>query len=375
MKILLALFKYFPFGGLQSDMLRLAREASGRGHEVRLLTTAWAGEPAGDGITVELLPVRGWSNQGRLLAFEADVQARCQALQPDTTLFFNRLRGGDFYFAGDDCLHAHWHRLHHRLTLALHPRYRTFLNIEKAIFSPESATRILHIVERQKAEYQAAYGTPDDRFFLLPPGMNPACRRPAAADTLRRQHRQRWGLAESDLMLIMVAGNLLLKGGDRVLQAVAALPESLRSRCRLFLVGENMPENLRRQAAALGLAGQVECPGPSREIPAYLLAADLMLHPARQEAAGSVLVEALASGLSVVCSAACGFAPYVQAAGGTVLPEPFAQDACNRAVAEALAALPQLRQRVLAYAESHDFTGRAAVAVDILEGKGKGDLF
>lgn len=369
MKIVLALFKYFPFGGLQSDMLRVVREAAGRGHQVSVLTTAWAGESAGEGIALELLPARGWSNQRRMLAFEADVQARCQALSPDATLFFNRLRGGDYYFAGDDCLQAHWRRLHHPLTLALHPRYRTFLDMEKAIFSPASATRILHIVERQKTEYQAAYGTPDDRFFLLPPGMNPACRRPADADAQRCRQRQRWGVAEDELMLVMVAGNLLLKGADRVLQAVAALPAALRARCRLFLVGERLPESLRRQAVELGLAGQIRDPGPSREIPAYLLAADVMLHPARQEAAGSVLVEALASGLPVVCSAACGFATYVEAAGGTVLPEPFVQEACNRAVAEALAALPQLRRQVLAYAARHDFTARAAVVVDILEGK------
>ena len=41
MRFAFALFKYFPFGGLQSDMLRIAECAAARGHEVTVFTGAW----------------------------------------------------------------------------------------------------------------------------------------------------------------------------------------------------------------------------------------------------------------------------------------------------------------------------------------------
>ena len=43
MRFAFALFKYFPFGGLQSDMLRIAECAAARGHEVTVFTGAWEG--------------------------------------------------------------------------------------------------------------------------------------------------------------------------------------------------------------------------------------------------------------------------------------------------------------------------------------------
>ena len=39
MRILISLYKYFPYGGLQKDTLRFAREAARRGHQVDLLVT------------------------------------------------------------------------------------------------------------------------------------------------------------------------------------------------------------------------------------------------------------------------------------------------------------------------------------------------
>ena len=55
-------------------------------------------------------------------------------------------------------------------------------------------------------------------------------------------------------------------------------------------------------------------------------AADLLVHPARIETTGTVILEALVNGLPVVASGVCGYAEHVgQANAGAVLPEPFSQ--------------------------------------------------
>ena len=52
-----------------------------------------------------------------------------------------------------------------------------------------------------------------------------------------------------------------------------------------------------------------------------------MLHPARLESAGSVLIEAMCCGLPMLTTNRCGYAEYVEASGGgVVLPEPFNLD-------------------------------------------------
>jgi UDP-glucose:(heptosyl)LPS alpha-1,3-glucosyltransferase len=62
------------------------------------------------------------------------------------------------------------------------------------------------------------------------------------------------------------------------------------------------------------------------DIPELMAATDLLVHPARTETTGTVILEAVANGLPVVTSAICGYAEHVaQADAGIVLPEPFAQ--------------------------------------------------
>ena len=80
-----------------------------------------------------------------------------------------------------------------------------------------------------------------------------------------------------------------------------------------------------------------------------------------------MLIEAIASGLPVVCSQACGFENFVRKATGTVVPEPFSQETLNQMVLHAINDLPALKQSTREYAKHQDFTGRSKVAVDELE--------
>ena len=56
MRIAFCLYKYFPFGGLQRDFLRIALACQARGHAVRVYTLEWRGEvPEGE----YAIPARG----------------------------------------------------------------------------------------------------------------------------------------------------------------------------------------------------------------------------------------------------------------------------------------------------------------------------
>ena len=372
MRLLISLYKYFPHGGLQKDTLRFAREAAQRGHQVTLLTTAWQGErPAAPNLDLKFSPpAKAWSNTARMDEFGRHVARFRQEQRFDVTLAMNRIPGADFYFAADSCFSHYLRQRHWPVTLALSPRYRAILRQERAIFQPQSSTRIFTISDAQLREFQEEYGTQPERFVPLPPGMDEACLPPPRdqAAQIRAKTRQALGVNPDDLLLILVGTSFLRKGADRALTAIAALPGDLRKRTHFAMVGNNPPEKLYHFAGNLAISSNFVHPIPPQEhVGEFLLAADLMVHPAREEGAGSVLVEGLASGLPVVCTAACGFAPYVKAAGCPVIAEPFSQANLNAALFEALMRLPSLRECTSAYAATQDFCGRSRVAIDALE--------
>ncbi len=372
MNLLLALYQYFPYGGLQKDTLRFAAAAAARGHRVTLLTTRWEGSRE-VGFPLEILltqPMRSWSNTGRMDEFAGHFQATLANGNYDVSLAMNRLPGADFYFAADSCMAEYLPKKHCCLTRWCVPRYRAILRQEKAVFGNDSTTRAFLISAAQREEFARHYGTPPERLIDLPPGIDTACLPPPAAEAaaIREKCRSELGLDSQTIMLLLGGTGFTRKGGDRALRALASLPNEWRQRCRFYIVGNNSSDEVNKCAAGLGLTSEQAVALPARpNISALLLAADLMIHPAREEGTGTVLVEALANHLPVLCTAACGFAPYVAAAGSPVTPEPFKQEALDAALLAALPRLSELRQQAAEYAATQDFTARADFAIRVME--------
>ena len=370
MTFLLAIYKYNPFGGLQRDTLRLIRELTGRGHRVNILATAWDGPEPPEGTTLEPVPVPKFgTNHGRMLRFAEAFRRRLERRDYDVSVAMSRIPGADFYFAADACMKIYWAKLHSPLALRLNPRYAAFLKLEAAVAAPPSPTRIACIARRQMDDYAAAYGTPADRMFLLPPGMDPACRRPPESEALaiRESVRGKLGAKQDDAVVLLVSNSIRNKGTDRAFEALGALPGDLKRRVSVWVVGRLPGGELDAMIARSGLTDRTRVLGQTDGVRDFMLGADLFLHPARNEAAGSALVEALAAGLPVLTTDACGFAPYVREATGTVLDGEFRQDALETMLAGMLPRLDELKRRTLEYGEKIDFCSRARVFADELE--------
>lgn len=233
-----------------------------------------------------------------------------------------------------------------------------------------SRTKIFYIVGRQKEDYRKFYGTQEERFFYLPPGLNEECFRTADAEEKRRKKREALGIKEDELLLLLVGSFFEGKGADRLLRAVGALPTRLKEKCRIAIVG-NMPRKpCEKLCRKVGISPEkLLMPGPASDVPLWLLAADLMVHPARKEATGTVIVEAIAAGLPVIASSECGFANFAADAGGCALTLPFDQQELDRTLEDFLQdeKLSLLKEKAIAYGAKADFRRRAAAAVDILE--------
>jgi UDP-glucose:(heptosyl)LPS alpha-1,3-glucosyltransferase len=367
-KLAFLLFKYFPHGGLQSDFLRIALECQRRGFEIVVYTRSWEGDiPAG--FDVRLVPAKSWSNHGKARKYVAWVKRELEQHPVSGAVGFNRMPGLDVYFAADNC-YAEKAVKQRGPLYRKGSRYRTYAYLEKCVFSESSATEVLLISERQKRGYINFYGTREERLHLLSPGMDSTRCRPADADVIRKKVREQLGVASDEHMLIQVGSGFITKGVDRSVRAVAALPDPLRKKARLYIAGNDRPARFERLAKRLGVDGQVTFLGGRDDVPSLLVAADLMVHPAVNEAAGIVLLEALASGLPVLCTAACGHSPHIASSGGgVVLAEPFEQRKLNDALANLLVdgELSVLGQKGLEYAGSTDLYSQHERAADIIE--------
>lgn len=330
MKLAFCLFHYFPFGGLQRDFLKIALACRNNGHDVHIFTSKWEGDTLD--LPIQLFPVKGKQNHTRNQAFIDAIQKPLIEGYFDRIIGFNKMPGLDIYYAADGC-YAAQAREKHGFLYRLLPRYRALIAQEKAVFQQDKPTQILLIAEKQKAYFQHHYQTESQRFHLLPPGIRKDCIPQDNQALIRETVRQQGHVQPDQYLILMIASRFKTKGVDRTIAAIAALPTLLKEKIKLWVIGPDNPKPYLALAKKQGLAHHIHFLGARDDIPALLLAGDLLLHPARQENTGTVLLEAQVAGLPVLTLDICGYAPYIEKAqGGMVLHGKFNQAILNTAL-------------------------------------------
>jgi UDP-glucose:(heptosyl)LPS alpha-1,3-glucosyltransferase len=154
------------------------------------------------------------------------------------------------------------------------------------------------------------------------------------------------------------------------LLALASLPEALQMKTKLYVIGNGNPRPFEKMAKRLGIGRQVKLAGGRDDVQHFMLAADLLLHPSYTENTGTVLVEALASGLPVLASAVCGYGFHVECAkAGMLIPSPFRQETFNAMLLEIMrsANLKHWKINGMDYISRTDVFSLAERAADVIE--------
>ncbi len=368
MKLAFLIYSWFPHGGQQRDMARLARECLDRGHEVTAYAMRWRG-PKPDGLRVTPVEARGFGRLARYRDYTRQLRQALAAEPVDLVVGFNKMPLLDVYFAADSCF-AEKARTQRGAYYRLTPRFRHFRACEQAVFGAASATRALVLSARQRDEYARHYPECAARLRLLPPGLSQD-RKVAARDAeTRRRRREELSLREDERLILQIGSGFRVKGVDRALRAIAALPAALAGNCRYLLVGRGRAAPFLALARRLGIRERVDMLPGQDDVARLYQAADLLLHPAYSESAGHVLLEATAAGLPVLTTATCGYAPHIVKAGsGQVCGEPFSQQELNRRLREMLEQLDSAPWSAngLRYGRGEELYTMAQAAADFLE--------
>jgi UDP-glucose:(heptosyl)LPS alpha-1,3-glucosyltransferase len=289
---------FFEYGGMQRTLFRIAEECSSRGHEVHVLTGGWIGEKSNN-IEVHEFDTRALTNVWSNDILVRKVRQHIADNDYDCIVGFTKIPGLDVYYAGDPCYAARVDEAKGWFYKLL-PRYRGFKRQEAAVFAPGTGTEILLIAHQEKQK------CPDkiDRTAI----------------------RQSLGYAADENIILTVGSRFKTKGVDRSIQAIASLPDSILQKTRLIVVGGDRAGPYINMAKRLNIAGQVDFVGAQQGMARYYASADVLIHPPYSENTGTILIEAMLSGLPVLTTANCGFAFHVdKARAGLVCSEPFDQ--------------------------------------------------
>jgi UDP-glucose:(heptosyl)LPS alpha-1,3-glucosyltransferase len=372
MKLAFCLFKYFPYGGLQRDFMRIAETCRQRGHRIHVYTMEWEGKIPPD-FNLHLIAARGLQNHTRNKQFTRLVKRHLEKEKFDVVIGFNKMPYLDLYYAADVCYLARIHEkrgLYYRLL----PRYRQLALFEEAVFGRGQATEILLISRNEQQKFIQHYQTEQKRLHLLPPGIAKDRIAPLEAEDIRAQVRVANHIAEDDILLLLVGSGFKTKGLDRAILSLSSLPSTLKNRTHLFVIGKDQPDFFLKLAKRLQVDQQLHFLGGRNDVPHFLLASDLLLHPAYHENTGTVLLEAIVSGLPVLTVDCCGYAHYVtEAKAGVVLRSPFQQAELNEQLQKMILSSERTswRQNGLSFAKDADIYSMPDKTADFIEYVGR----
>ncbi len=204
------------------------------------------------------------------------------------------------------------------------------------------ADRVIAISNHIRRHVIDTYHTAPEKLVLIPRGIDLERFNPENVSTERIEAaRHSFGLGPSGQRIILVPGRLTAWKGQAL--AIEAFARLKRTDAVLVLAGDGQGHDsyetaLKAQATMLGVADRVCLPGHCQDVPAAMLAADLVMSlvEGKPEAFGRVPVEAQAMGRPPIATALGGALETVSdGVTGWLVPEADSE-ALARAMAFAL---------------------------------------
>jgi len=288
-------------GGAENFAFRLSRALSDRGHEMHVVTDRGGPVP---GVSV----YQGLTQISKVL----------EEVRPDLFIDWgfnhpadiHRLGGGAHQYFLEHSLNAYHGLLRwYKRLRSRSPKHRAIIRKQGEMLRRPGAFFLAN--SRFAADQVVAAGARAEAVAVLHNGVDTGMFRPAQGKEAVDRLRSRWGLSPSDVAVLFIAHNLLLKN----FALLRDLFQGLASRypgMKLIVVGKRKPSLMPPNSVYAGeLSDMVTC----------YQAADFLAHPTFFDSCANVVLEAMSTGLPVAASNVCGAHELVEEGkSGFVLP-------------------------------------------------------
>jgi UDP-glucose:(heptosyl)LPS alpha-1,3-glucosyltransferase len=329
--------RFSQFGGGELILDRTISAMIARGVEVALLGRSWTERHDIEFIRCD--PPR-FPRFRRERAFARAACARLSVKEDALVQSHERMPCCDIFRAGDG-VHAAFmaqrarglNRFAHA-ALSLHPFHRSVMALEREMFASPRLKAVLANSQMVADEIVRHFGFPRERIHLVPNGIDLAHFHPDARGRHRTEVRKRLGTAPDRPVALFIGSGFERKGLDAAIAALAASGTD----AELWVVGHD-----RRPGAYASLAEQAgiassrfRMMGPAKDPLPYFAAADALILPSIYDPFPSTVIEALACGLPVVTSTACGARDAVTKLDPALVRDAYDIDGLTEALRHAL---------------------------------------
>ncbi|MRD74002.1 glycosyltransferase family 4 protein [Rhodocyclus tenuis] len=316
MKIAVIRQRYNPFGGAERFVERALGALAQEGAEVSLITRSWQGAELREGFHTLICDPPAKGRVARDRSFAQCAQTAMAEGGFDITQAHERIPGCMIFRAGDG-VHAAWlDRLRRvrgplgRLGLSLNPYHRYVLAAERAMFAHPNLRAVICNSRMVRDEIIHYYGVAEEKLHVIYNGVDLDTFHPDLATRHRHTVRAAHGIDDDAHVFLFVGSGFERKGVPQLLAAFARLGAA---NARLIIVGADRKlDAMRRLASQLGIADRTLFTGPLQDVKPWYGAADTFVLPTLYDPCPNAALEALACGLPIITSTACGAAEFVR---------------------------------------------------------------
>jgi len=311
MKLAIVRQKYTPFGGAERFVERALVALRAMGVDVSIIAREWQGDMQGVRVDPFYLG-RTWRDAG----FARGVQRLIAEGRFDLVQSHERIPGCDIYRAGDG-VHATWLELRNKPLDRLAPWHRYTLAAEADMFRHPSLRAVICNSRMVRDDIARRFGMADEKLQVIYSGVDLDAFHPRLREEQGRGLRKKTGVDAATPVILFVGSGYQRKGLPTLLRALSRMA---RRDARLWVIGRDKHEALMRSLAqTLGVDDRVLFLGAQADVRPFYGAADVFALPTLYDPFPNAALEALACGLPLVTTTACGAAELVTPANGAVI--------------------------------------------------------
>lgn len=186
---------------------------------------------------------------------------------------------------------------------------RGLAEVHERMFAQRGFARCICNSRLMQDELVARYDIDRADLPIVYPGYRAAQFNRADRERYRAPVRAELNCGDAVLIGLVTSGDFAKRGLDILLEAYAGLPDAVRQKTRLLVLGKlGASSQFVNRAAELGIADRIHFVAHTREPQRYFHALDICIHPARYEEFGQTVQEAMACSIPVLTSRRVGAA-------------------------------------------------------------------